>query len=405
VTLAEVPLVVVLVGLVAYTVLAGADFGAGLWQLTPGRGEREQAVRSYARHAIAPVWEANHVWLILVLTMAWTCYPSAFAAIASTLAAPLTIAALGIVLRAVAYVVRGQTDTMRGRRPIEGLFAVSSILVPFALGAAGGGIASGRVPPGNAQGDMITSWLNPTSIAIGAVAVATTAYISSVWLTADAVRDGERELVDAFRTRALWSAVVTGVIAFASLIVVRSDSERLWHGLTKWPGIAAVLVSALAGAAALGLVARRRFEPARVVSVVAVAAIIVGWALAQRPEILPGLTIAQAAASRATLVATLIGLAVGSLILVPSLGILFRMVLRGTFSAEPAAAAPTPASRASIVWDPGRRTALCVVGLVVGALVLVVGDAAWSIAIGAGLLLVAGAFGFVVVARSLASAD
>ncbi|MDX6565931.1 MAG: cytochrome bd ubiquinol oxidase subunit, partial [Gaiellales bacterium] len=367
--------------------------------------ERAQAVRAYARHAIAPVWEANHVWLILVLTMTWTCYPSAFAAIASTLAAPLTIAALGIVLRAVGYVVRGQTDTLRGRRLIEGLFAVSSIVVPFALGAAIGGIASGRVPPGNAQGDMVTSWLNPTSIAIGAVAVATTAYISSVWLTADAVRDGERELVDAFRTRALWTAVVTGAIAFVSLIVVRSDAERLWHGLTKWPGIAAVVVSALAGAAALGLVARRRFEPARVVSVVAVGAIIVGWALAQRPEILPHLTIAQAAASRATLVATLVGLAVGSLILVPSLGILFRMVLRGTFTAEPAPAAATPASRVSIVWDPGRRTALCVVGLVTGALVLVVGDAAWSIAIGAGLLLVAGAFGFVVVARSLASAD
>jgi cytochrome bd ubiquinol oxidase subunit II len=405
VTLAEAPLVVVLVGVVAYTVLAGADFGAGFWQLTPGRGEREQAVRDYARHAITPVWEANHVWLILVLTVSWTCYPSAFAAIASTLAAPLTIAAIGIVLRAVGYVLRGQIDTLRGRRPVERLFAVSSILVPFTLGAAVGGIASGRVPAGNARGDMITSWLNPTSIAIGAVAVATTAYISSVWLTADAMRDAEPDLVDAFRTRALWSAVVTGAIAFASLIVVRSDAERLWHGLTRWPGGASVVVSALAGAGALGLVARRRFEAARVVSVVAVAAIIVGWALAQRPEILPDLTIAHAAASRATIVATLIGLAVGCLILIPSLGILFRMVLRGTFSAAPAPAAPTTASRVSVVWDPGRQTSLCVVGLVAGALVLVVGDAAWSIAIGAGLLLVAGAFGFVVVARSLAAAD
>jgi cytochrome bd ubiquinol oxidase subunit II len=402
VTLAEAPLVVVLVGIVAYTVLAGADFGAGFWQLTPGRGARERAVRDYARHAIAPVWEANHVWLILVLTMSWTCYPSAFAAIASTLAAPLTIAALGIVLRAVGYVLRGQIDTSHSR-PVERLFAVSSILVPFTLGAAVGGIASGRVPPGNAQGDMLSSWLNPTSVAIGAVAVATTAYISSVWLTADAVRDGEADLVDAFRTRALWSAVVTGAIAFASLIVVHSDAERLWHGLTSWPGGAAVVVSALAGAAALGLVARRRFEVARVVSVVAVAAIIVGWALAQRPELLPGLTIAHAAASRATIVATLIGLAVGCLILIPSLGILFRMVLRGTFSAAPAQAAPTTALR--VVPDPGRQTSLCVVGLVAGALVLAVGDAAWSIAVGAGLLLVAGAFGFVVVARSLAAAD
>jgi cytochrome d ubiquinol oxidase subunit II len=186
---------------------------------------------------------------------------------------------------------------------------------------------------------------------------------------------------------------------------VRSDAGRLWHGLTTWPGSAAVVVSAIAGAGAIALVVVRRFEGARVVSVVAVAAIIAGWALAQRPELLPGLTISQAAAGRATLVATLIGLAVGSLILVPSLGILFGMVLGGTFSA---AAAPPPLASGSVYAQPAdstRRTALCVVGLVAGALVLLVGDAAWSIALGAGLLLVAGACGFVIVARSLVAAE
>jgi cytochrome d ubiquinol oxidase subunit II len=405
VTLAEVPLVVVLVGIIAYTVLAGADFGAGLWQLTPGDGERERALRAYARHAITPVWEANHVWLILVLTVSWTCYPSAFAAIASTLAVPLTIAALGIILRAIGYVLRGQLEASHRRRPAEQLFAVSSIIAPFALGTVIGGIASARVPPGNAQGDLVTSWLNPTSIAIGAVAVSTTAYISSVWLTADAARDGEAELSEAFRGRALASAVVTGAVALVSLVVVRSDAGELWSGLVSWPGIGAVIVSAIAGVAALGLVARRRLEAARVVSVVAVAAIIAGWALAQRPEILPGLTVAEAAANRATLVATLIGLGVGALILLPSLGILFRMVLGGSFSAAATPAVLAGPGHAPAVWDPGRRTALCVVGLVAGALVLMVGDAAWSIAIGAALLLAAGACGFVIVARSLASAE
>jgi cytochrome d ubiquinol oxidase subunit II len=405
VTLAEVPLVVVLAGLVAYAVLAGADFGAGFWQLTPGTGEREQAVRDYARHAITPVWEANHVWLILVLTVTWTCYPSAFAAIASTLAVPLTIAGLGIVLRAIGYLLRGQTDTLQGNRPVERLFALSSIIVPFALGAAVGGIASGRVPPGNAQGDLLTSWLNPTSVAIGVVAVATTAYISAVWLTADAARDGERELSEAFRSRALWAAVLTGAIAFVSLIVVRSDADELWHGLTTWPGIGAVVVSAIAGAGALALVAGRRLEPARVVSVVAVAAIIAGWALAQRPEFLPGLSIAQAAAGRPTIVATLIGLAVGSLILVPSLGMLFHMVMGGTFSAPPSAPALAPAASGAAAAESSRATALCVVGLAAGALVLVVGDAAWSLALGAALLLTAGACGFLIVARSLTAPE
>jgi cytochrome d ubiquinol oxidase subunit II len=403
VSLAEVPLLVALVGLIAYVVLAGADFGAGFWQLTPGQGARAQAVREYARHAITPVWEANHVWLILVLTVTWTCYPEAFAAIASTLAAPLTLAALGIVLRAIGYLMRGETETRRSSRMVERMFALASVLAPFALGAAVGGIASGRVPPGNARGDLITSWLNPTSIAIGAVAVATTAYISAVWLTADSSRDGRLDLVEEFRVRAVWSAIVTGAIAFASLIVVRSDAGHLWHGLTSWPGIAAVLVSAIAGVGALALVATGRFGLARPVSVVAVAAIIAGWALAQRPELLPGLTISQAAAGRATLIATLVGLAVGSLILFPSLGILFRMVLQGTFSEEVPPQLPVGTERS--FTDPRRRASLVVVALVIGALVLVVGDAAWSIAIGASLLLVAGACGFVLVARSLVPID
>jgi cytochrome d ubiquinol oxidase subunit II len=403
VSLAEAPLLVALAGLIAYVVLAGADFGAGFWQLTPGRGGRAQELREYARHAITPVWEANHVWLILVLTVAWTCYPGAFASIASTLAAPLTLAALGIVLRAIGYLLGGETGSPRSNRLVEGVFALSSILAPFMLGAAVGGIASGRVPPGNARGDLITSWLNPTSIAIGAVAVATTAYISAVWLTADASRDGKPDLVEAFRKRALWSAIATGAIAFASLIVVRSDAGRLWHGLTSWPGSAAVIVSAIAGVSALGLVAARSYGPARVVSAVAVAAIIAGWALAQRPELLPGLTISQAAAGRATLIATLVGLAVGSLILVPSLAILFRMVLQGTFSAE--APPQLPVGSGPPFSDPQRRASLVVVALVLGALVLVVGDAAWSIAIGVGLLLAAAACGFVLVARSLVPID
>ncbi|HEY1479076.1 MAG TPA: hypothetical protein VGF46_03570, partial [Gaiellales bacterium] len=187
------------------------------------------------------------------------------------------------------------------------------------------------------------------------------------------------------------------------LIVVRQDDDRLWHGLSSWPGAGAVAVSVIAGVVALGLVAVRRLEPARVVSVVALAAVIAGWALAQRPEILPGLTVSQAAAGRPTIVAALVGLAVGSLILIPSLALLFRLVLRGTFAA---AAAPVPVPLSSRAFrDPSRATAICVVGLVTGALVLVVGDAAWSIAIGAALLLSFGACGFVIVARSLAASE
>jgi cytochrome d ubiquinol oxidase subunit II len=404
-TLAEAPLVILLVGLVAYAILAGADFGAGFWQMTPGNGDRERDIRDHARHAITPVWEANHVWLILVLTVCWTCYPTAFASIASTLAVALTIAGLGIVLRATAYVVRGQTESLRARRPVEGLFALSSIITPFALGAVVGAIASGSVPAGNARGHLLSSWLNPTSIAVGALAVAITVYIAAVWLAADSARIDRPDLVEAFRVRALVAAIVAGGVAFAALIVVRFDSEQLWDDLTSWPAIAAVIVSALAGVAALGLLVTRRLEHARVVSVVAVAAVIAGWALAQNPYILPGLTVDQAAAGRATLIAVLVGLAIGSVILIPSLAVLYRMVLQGTFDESAGGGTSPLALEEPGGGDSNRATALCVVGLAAGALILVVGEAAWSIAIGVSLLLIAGSCGFIIVARSLASAD
>src|ERR671931_1306470 len=194
--LADVPLIILLVGLAAYAVLGGADFGAGFWQLWGGRGERDTAIREHAHHAMGPVWETNHVWLIFVLVVCWTAYPEAFASIASTLSVPLFIAAVGIILRGTAYALRSGTATPREQRRIEVAFAISSILTPFALGAAIGGIASGRVPVGNARGDLATSWLNPTSAMIGAIAVVSGAYLAAVYLAGDARRLGETDLED-----------------------------------------------------------------------------------------------------------------------------------------------------------------------------------------------------------------
>src|SRR5436190_3277770 len=170
--LAEVPLVFMLAGLSAYAVLGGADFGAGFWQLLGGGGEPARAIREHAHHAIGPVWETNHVWLIFVLVVCWTAYPSGFGSIASTLAAPLFIAGIGIIMRGTAYALRSGTRTIGEQRVVEVVFSVSSILTPFALGAVIGGIASGRVPVGNAAGDLVTSWINPTSALVGVLAVA-----------------------------------------------------------------------------------------------------------------------------------------------------------------------------------------------------------------------------------------
>jgi cytochrome d ubiquinol oxidase subunit II len=178
--LADVPLILMLVGLAAYAVLGGADFGAGFWQLWGGRGERDTAIREHAHHAMGPVWETNHVWLIFVLVVCWTAYPEAFASITSTLSVPLFVGAIGIIFRGTAYALRSGTATPGEQRRVEVAFGVSSILTPFALGAVIGGIASGRVPVGNAEGDLWSSWLNWTSIFIGVLAVATAPNLAAV---------------------------------------------------------------------------------------------------------------------------------------------------------------------------------------------------------------------------------
>src|SRR3954452_10355099 len=187
-SLQELPMVFVLLGLVFYVVLGGADFGAAMWQFAVGRGERGERIREHAHEAVGPVWEANHVWLIFVLTVTWTAYPVAFGSIASTLCVPLFLAGLGIIVRGAAYALRTGTTTERQMRRINRASAAASVITPFCLGAAIGGIASGRVPVGNAAGDLWSSWLNPTSAAIGVIAVANTAYISAVFLAGDAHR-------------------------------------------------------------------------------------------------------------------------------------------------------------------------------------------------------------------------
>jgi cytochrome bd ubiquinol oxidase subunit II len=169
--LEHLPLIFILVGLAAYAVLAGADFGAGIWILLSRTGDTE--LRDHARHSMGPVWEANHVWLIFVLVVSWTAYPTAASSIASTLAVPLGLALLGIVARGTAYALREQATDGAVAMRIERVFGAASLLTPFALGAAAGGIASGRVPVGNAAGHLFGSWLNPTGIAIGSLCVAT----------------------------------------------------------------------------------------------------------------------------------------------------------------------------------------------------------------------------------------
>jgi cytochrome d ubiquinol oxidase subunit II len=404
VDLAELPVVLMLFGLTAYAVLAGADFGAGFWQLLGGRSERDRALREHAHRAMGPVWEANHVWLIFVLVVCWTAYPTAFGSIASTLAVPLFIAGIGIILRGTAYALRSGAGSLGEQRAIEMTFAGSSILTPFALAALIGGIASARVPVGNARGDLVTSWLNPTSLVLGGIAVATAAYLAAVYLAADAVRIDRPELELAFRKRALGMAVIAGAAALAGLAVVHNDARPIWDGLTSGAGLAAVVVSALAGAATIAFVLRRRYGPARVTAATAVAAIVAGWGLAQRPRFLPGLTIEQAAAGRPVLIATIVSLALGALILVPSLGLLYSLLLRGRFDEEPASPSSDRASGTVPRFRPLLPAAAAC--LIVGVIATVPFESAWGRIIGVPFLLAFVALGFVAIATAMtAGAD
>jgi cytochrome bd ubiquinol oxidase subunit II len=333
--LPELAAALLLVGLTFYVVLGGADFGAGFWDLTAGGAERGASVRAWVKRGMSPVWEANHVWLIFVLVILWTAFPEAFGSITSTLAIPLFLAALGIVLRGGAFALKGEAATIAEARALGAVFALSSVLTPFFLGAAAGAIAAGEVPVGNAEGEEWSSWTGALPLLVGVLAVATGAHVAAVFLGADARRAGRPELVDAFRPRALGSGVVAGALAIAGLAVVSSDAPDLYDDLVSGAGLAGVIVSGLAGVVTLVLEWRERFELARYTVAVAVGAIVAGWALAQEPYLLPpGLTVEEAAAPDATLTALLVAAAIGMSILVPALVWLFRLALSGRLAYE-----------------------------------------------------------------------
>jgi cytochrome bd ubiquinol oxidase subunit II len=334
VTRADVVLTVLWLGLTLYTLFGGADYGAGVWHLLAGRSRSGAAQRELVEHTIGPVWEANHVWLIFAIVLFWTAFPPAFAAFSSTLYIPLTLVALGVIGRGAAFAFRKATDVDWQQRAYGVVFGVSSVLTPFFLGAVAGGVASGRVPPGIGAGDTVTSWLNPTSVYCGLLAVGSCAYLAGVYLSGDAERQGEAELAAAFRRRAVAAATVVGVVALAGLFVLRGDASRLVDGLTG-RGLPLVALSVVAGLASIALLATHRYVPARVTAAVTVAALLWGWGASQYPVLLyPDLTVARAAAQPPVLGAMLGVLGVSAVLLFPALGWLLLLFQRSPRSAR-----------------------------------------------------------------------
>jgi cytochrome bd ubiquinol oxidase subunit II len=326
--------VVLLLAVVAYAVFGGADFGAGFWDLSAGGAERGLHPREMIERSIGPVWEANHVWLIFIFVVLWTSFPEAYASITLTLFVPLAIAALGIVLRGASFAFRKAVVKLSYRRVFGAAFAVSSVLVPYCMGAIAGGIASGRVPAGGQAGDPVKSWINPSSIHAGVLAVATVAYLAAVYLVWDARRLGDSQLVNYFRRRAIIAAAVVGIVGLVGTFVLRADASYLFHGLTT-RALPLLILSTLCGIGALVLLIRNAPRGARLLAVVAVASAILAWGVAQWPYILPeSLTFSAAAAPTGTLGAVLLVVVLAALIVLPGFVLLYVLDQKGLLPEE-----------------------------------------------------------------------
>jgi cytochrome d ubiquinol oxidase subunit II len=318
---------VMLVSLIAYCVLAGADFGGGVWDLL-ATGPRAERQRRLADDAIAPVWEANHVWLILIVVLLFTAFPRAFAAASIGLHIPLLLMLLGIVLRGSAWAFRRYGGRARWGR----IFAVASATTPIFLGCALGAVTSGALragPGGVPELGFFRPWLAPFPLAVGAFALALFAYLAAVYL---AVEAPDVELRDDFRARAILSAVVVAACALAAGLLTPPGARHFRDALLRSPWSWPLQISTgVAAAGALWALFTRRFRTARTLAVLQVIAIIGGWGAAQRPYLIaPDLTLQDTAAPESTLRLLLIALAAGSVLLFPSLWWLFRVFKRGT---------------------------------------------------------------------------
>jgi cytochrome d ubiquinol oxidase subunit II len=322
---------VIVVALMLYVLLAGADFGGGVWDLL-AFGPRRARQRRAIEHAIGPIWEANHVWLILVVVVIFTAFPAAFAALSTALHVPLTLFLGGVVFRGSAFAFRsfesgasGEGD--RAQRRWGWIFSLASLISPLLLGMTVGAIASGsiRVTGGLVVGGFVRPWLAPFPIAVGLYALALCAFLAATYLSVEV--EDDPELQRDFRIRALAAGIAVGGCALLAFVLSGSGAPLIRDGLTgrrwTWPLHGATAVCAIGALVAL---VRSRFRLARVLVAVQAIAILAGWVASQYPFLLvPDLTIWNAAAPRETRTWLLIFLAAGVPVLLPSLVILFRV--------------------------------------------------------------------------------
>jgi len=323
----DVLLVVIILALTVYALFAGADFGAGIWEVnTAWQATPEE--RKLLFSAIGPVWEANHVWLIFVLVAMFGAFPSAFAAVCQALWLPLILALVGIVFRGIGYAFRVYSRDRRQQLAWELLFATGSAAAPFFLGASIGALASGQLKLESGSefdGSYLSNWLSPMSLFTGFFVVVMCAYLAAVYLAREAHVNGLSQLALVWRQRALGTGIWTGVLAVAGVAYLASGASGLWAGFQarSWPLVA---LSVLGGFLSLASLVAARYHLAVISAAVAVTTVIWGWAVAQYPYLVPPSITVESAKAPDNILWLLIGTtAVGSLLLLPALGYLLYL--------------------------------------------------------------------------------
>jgi cytochrome d ubiquinol oxidase subunit II len=315
-----------LVSLTFYALLGGADYGGGVWDLF-ARGPRANEQRALIAHAIGPIWEANHVWLILVVVILFTAFPPAFATIATALHIPLTLLLIGIVLRGSAFTFRtydSQRDSVQRRW--SRVFSIASIITPILLGAIIGAIASGaiRLESGMVASGFIQPWLAPFPFAVGFFALSLFAFLAAVYLT---LETSDLRLQEDFRLRALISGLAVGALALIVFMLAGIYAPTIRAGISASPwAIPLQIATAMCALGAFGALWKRSYRLARLFAACQVTLILWGWALAQYPYLVqPDITIKSAASPPETLRLLLMALGAGALVLFPSFFYLFRV--------------------------------------------------------------------------------
>ncbi len=321
---------VAVAAIVMYTMFAGADFGGGIWTLLAW-GPRKRDQRNTLERAIGPVWETNHVWLILLVVTLFVAFPAAYAAIFTALYVPLFIALLGIVARGAAFAFRHYSNSGSGLSRLSlRPFSVASVLTPFAFGVTIGAVTGGhiRLDGANVASGAFAGWLEPFSLLCGLIGLLLCAFLAAAYMIPRTDGDLQRD----FRRRAIASSLALGVVTTAAIPIAHWNAPAFADELTVGNVLAVMAATACVGLATLVLLIRGHSTWVPVFAAATAAGVVLSWALAQSPHLIaPGLTLQQAAAPDFTMKSFLIALPFGAAVLIPSLALLYFTFSRDVF--------------------------------------------------------------------------